>query len=364
MSEVINFLTLVLVSFVLVILGIGAVIIYFIKIKKTAAAEERVDDKNFRRADSTDYAKFKDIVSFAEDDSKSAMGMIAVDDKTFVGGIDIFGYNFYQASAEEQQNTMLNTIAFFNTIEEPVQMRQAVQPVDIEQNIEAERECARQTEQKIYALKEEYDHIVDLMENNTEDSEIYLALEKRLLRLMRSIKSLQWILKESNEMIYYMDYISNVASHPKKTHQLIFSYVHNPDEYESELTKEEIYLLAQRELEAKAKIYGTTISNCGCTWKPLSADDLTSLIRRHYHPITADDLRLDELMNSSYTSLYISSESLKELEIERRGEILMQQEMMEYERIKEQRLLEAQAKFEEEKRARIEEIIAMDAATA
>lgn len=359
MASLVSFLALVLGSFVFVLIGIGAMILYFVKIKKSTSMEESVSDASFKRVDSTEYAKFKDIVSFSENDSKSAMGMIAVDDRTFVGGIDIFGYNFYHASADEQAQTMLNTIAFFNVVEEPVQLRQAVQPVDIAHNIEEEERCKRELEKSIDAMRTDYNHLVDLLEQNIDDEEVYDALEQRILGQMRKIKSKEWILRECEEMIYYMKYISNVASHPKKIHQLIFSYHHNPDEYEAEMTKEQIYLHAQKELETKAQIYGNAIANCGCTWKALSADDLTGLLRRHYHPNTADELRLDELMNSSYTALYISSDSLRELEIERRGELLYLQEMRAYQLEKEKRLQDAQKLFDAEKIARIEEMEAI-----
>lgn len=360
MASVVNFLALVLGSFIFVILSIGGIILYFLKIKKAGSKEESVSDASFRRADSTDYAKFKDIVSFSDNDSKNAMGMIAIDDRTFVGGIDIFGYNFYHASADEQANTMLNTIAFFNVIEEPVQLRQAVQPVDIKHNIEKEEGCRRDIEKQIDAMKEHYRHLVDLLEQNVDDPEVFESIERNITRQMRKIKSKEWVLKECEEMIHYMKYISNVASHPKKIHQLIFSYRHNPDEYEAEMTTEQIYLHAQKELESKAAIYGGAISNCGCTWKSLSADDLTGLLRRHFHPNTADDLRLDELMNSSYTALYISSDSLRELELERRGEFLLEQERIAYERERRRRLEDAQRRFEEEKIARIEEMNAIN----
>ena len=187
-------------------------------------------------------------------------------------------------------------------------------------NIEKEEGCRRDIEKQIDAMKEHYRHLVDLLEQNVDDPEGFESIERNITRQMRKIKSKEWVLKECEEMIHYMKYISNVASHPKKIHQLIFSYRHNPDEYEAEMTTEQIYLHAQKELESKAAIYGGAISNCGCTWKSLSADDLTGLLRRHFHPNTADDLRLDELMNSSYTALYISSDSLRELELERRGE--------------------------------------------
>lgn len=363
MAAVSSVLTMILFSIVFVFLILAGTALYFLKIKKIGVAEEVVKDDKFRRADAVDYVRFKDVVSFSDKTTKAAMGMIAVDERTFVGGIDIYGYDFLNASVEEKENTMINTIAFFNVIEEPVQLRQSVQPVDISYNIEKEIDCAKDIERQIIEMENDYDHIIDLMEDCADDPERFNELQFKLEAKLKSIKSKRWILRESQEMIHYMDYISNVNSHPKKVHQLIFSYKYSPDEVEGELTQEGIYLRAQKELESKAEIYGKMLSNTGCTWKALSSDDLTGVMRRHFHPITADAIRLDELMNSSYTALYITSNSLRDLEIERRGEIAHAMEMKALEQKRAAAFAEAKARYEAERLARIEEAEAVESAS-
>ena len=362
MAAITSILSMVLFSIIFVAVLLLLFGFYLMKVKKIGVAEEIVKDDSFRRADAVDYAKFKDVVSFSEKTSKAAMGMIAVDERTFVGGIDIYGYDFANASVEERENTMINTIAFFNVLEEPVQLRQSVQPVNISYNIEKEKDRAKEIEKSIIEMEGDFDHIFALMEESADDPERFAELQINLEAKLKSIKSKRWILRESQEMIHYMDYISNVNSHPKKVHQMIFSYTYSPDEVEGELTQEGIYLRAQRELEAKAEIYGKMLSNTGCTWKALSADDLTSVMRRHYHPITADAIRLEELMNSSYTALYITSDSLRELEIERRGEFAHAQEMKALEEKRVSALAAARARFEAERQARIEEAEAVESA--
>ena len=52
-------------------------------------------------------------------------------------------------------------------------------------------------------------------------------------------------------------------------------------------------------------------------------------MRRHTSPITGESLNLDELLDSSYTSLFVSSDSLVEKLKERIGESLYEQRMEE-----------------------------------
>ena len=82
----------------------------------------------------------------------------------------------------------------------------------------------------------------------------------------------------------------------------------------------------------------------------MTADDLTDLLRRHYHPETGDKQRLDEILNSSYYSLYVTSDSLQELEREKQEEANFRNFMQQLEEENEERIREAKEKEEQEKR--------------
>ena len=325
----------------IVVLG-GALVFYLLKVKKIDADESIVNYDRFERRDSTEYAKFDDIVSSGEPHDKSAMGMMVINKHTFIGGIDVKGYNYFSASAEERYRTIVNAVAFFNTIEQPIQMRQTVEAIDISRNINEEREYAVDIERRYLQKKAELEVALEALDENINNDLIYESIASQTEKLAHTIQSLQWQMKEANEIIYYMEQISGVHS-MRKVNQILFSYIYNPDEDIESLSDAEVYLKAQKELFTMAQVIGGSLEGTGCTWRPLTADDITELNRKHFHPLTGDQTRLGELLNSSYTAMYITSDSLEEVERERRGDAAFEEEMKRLQKEQEAKEAEAQA---------------------
>jgi hypothetical protein len=322
-----------------IVVVIAALAYYLLKVKKIAAKEEHVNYSGFNRVDATEYVKFDDIISGSNE--RDSLGMIALGNNRFVAGINVSGFNFASASAEERERTMINSIAFFNVVEAPIQLRQTVKAIDISYSIQKQSDITKDLNKELIDLDEDYRATVDLLETKLDDTVAFDSISKRLDDMKRKISSKKWQYQEAQEVLEYMNKISSGAGNTKKINQIMFSYVYNPDDYTQELTPAEIYLRAKQELNNKAMIYGDAMSNCGCQWKPLTANDLTDLCRRHNHPITADGIRMDELLNSSYTALYISSDSLVELERERVGDAIYEQQLAMQEQETEERLSNA-----------------------
>ena len=342
--EVQNNLIIIFVTLVATGAVFTGLLIYFLKIKKIAAAEEKIDYNTFRRLDSTEYCKFKDIISLG--DGEDSMGMVAMGDNVFVAGIDIRGFHYFAASAEEQQQTMANSIAFFQIVEHPIQIRQTVQAINISRNIEQEKERAREIEKQYLLLKEDIRVAVEAMQDNVDNTVVFRSIENRVRLMTRTLRSLEWQLQEARELVHYMEAASTTGNCKRIVHQLIFSYKFNPYEENEELTEEEIYRRAGEELKTKAMIYGGALESCRCSWSMLTADDLTDLLREHFHPVTGDEVPLEELLNSSYTSLFVSSDSLFDLEREKRDEQAYAEQMRMYEEQRAQMLTEARLKEE------------------
>ena len=352
-----NYMGVILGTLITLVIVVVAIVFYLLRIKKIATEEEHVDYSHFQRKDATEYSKFDDIVSSGD----NSLGMITVGNNTFIAGIEVSGYNYHSASADERQRTMINTIAFFNIIDCPIQMHQTSKEINISRNIEEEKECAKRIERELIVLENEFRTAAAALEEVAEEPEIFASIETRLQAMMHTIRSKQWQLKEAKEMVYYMEAVSDASVNMKKVNQIMFSYTYKASEDIEDLTEAEIKFKAQKELISKANIFGGALENCGCSWKPLTADDLTDLLRRHYHPNTADDLRLDELLNSSYTALYVTSDALETLERERRGDLEYEREMerlREEQRKREQDMIRAQ---ELEKQKLYAEAAAMEA---
>jgi len=137
----------------------------------------------------------------------------------------------------------------------------------------------------------------------------------------------------------------------ERTAQIMFSYEFNPDNYSEELTKEEIYLKALEALDTKANAYKEALDFCHFKAKRLSAKDLFGLMYKCTSPITAEDVSVEELLDSSYTSLFVSSNSLVETMIEKIGEDRYKEQVEQYE--KELALLLKEQQLDREREARL-----------
>ena len=327
-----------------------AIVYYILKVRRIASDEERIDYSTFRREDVRSFVRFRDIIAGGNGSDRNAIGIMDMGNHVYVGGIDVKGYNYHSASAEERQRTMINMIAFNAIIEQPIQLRQTIRAIDKSRNIENEKECGKRIERELLELQADYEAAAQALDENVDNDEVYFSIEKRLKELLRSIRSKQWQLREIKEMIHYLEQVTVKSENKERMNQIFFTWRYNPDDEIEELSEAEIRKKAETELSTLAIMYGDALSNCGCSYKPLTADDLTDLLRRHYHPETGDKQRLDEILNSSYYSLYVTSDSLQELEREKQEEANFRNFMQQLEEENEERIREAKEKEEQEKR--------------
>lgn len=344
-----NFMNLLIAAMVVAILIVGGTAFYFIKIKKVMAKEEKIDHSRFERRNAKDYVNFDNIISCRTGVSGDEFGVVVMPGYVFLAGLDIRGYNFSSASADERHRTMVNSVALFNTIEKPVQFRQTVKAIDISYNVNRQKEVCKKMELRILDIREEYKETCQLADQYVDNPVLYASVEQKLRALQREMKSLEWQQKECYAVLDYLDSLEKSTGKSAKINQMIFSYVYNPSDFTTELTEEEIYLKASSELANMAGIYGSALDNCGCRTRLLTGKEMLDLMRRHCHPATSDDVRIEDMFNSSYMGLFISSDSLISLERERIGESRFKKQMEIYRKNNEQRIKEAEEHNEEYK---------------
>lgn len=314
------YMNIIIFSTILIVAILAALLYYFIKVKKITAAEERINYEYFDRRSAMEYCKFDDIVS---DDSTRALagaGMIVMNENIFITGIDVVGYNYDHASAGEKQRTMMNSIAFASIIEEPIQLRQTVEAVDIQFNIDQFTQARDQLARELIELRQQYQDIALQSDSRKEDPDVMDIIIGNLEQLDRKIASTEWKIREAEEVIAYEKLLQESANSINRVNQVMFSYQYNPDEFSEDLTREEIYIKAMNALKSKISIYSRSLGNCGCSCRPLEAVQLVELIRRHLHPNTADLVDVSDLISTEIDTLFVSSDSLYELELERLGE--------------------------------------------
>lgn len=320
---------------VIITLGVvGGILYYLVKVRKVAASVEKLDTSTFRREDSIHYVPFDDVVT--KDGTLKTDGMIVFDDTYFVGGISVRGFDYPAASVDERIDAQVYSVQFFNVVEKPTSFRQSVKKIDLSENIEYHKELEKKLAKEHMWYEAERKDTVNAADDYIDQPDVYASYEKKLKELQRIVLAKKHQLLEIQALIGYMEAMSGDVSATdgalgQKTSQILFSYSYNPSEHSRELTKEEIYAEAMRKLSATASSYGEALAAAHFRTKRLTGGELISLMRKHTSPITGESFTMNELMDSSYTHLFISCDSLVEECKKKIGEDLFNQEMAEYE---------------------------------
>lgn len=313
---------------------VGAVLWYFLKVKKLAAKVENIDTSHFKRKDSISYVPIKDIIY---DGNLDSPGVIVLSDTEFVAGLSIKGFNYNSASNAERVNAQVNAIAFFNVVEEPVSFRQSVKAIDLSANIEEYEQVRKRIATEAMELDDLYQRTIAMAEQFIDAPDEYRHYEEELIRLQGLIAAKNHMLDETTALIGYMKSLSGDGAKSMKdkggvrTSQMMFSFTYDPSKYSTELSKEEIYQKAQEALGAKARSYADALARCQFRATRLTCRELIGLIKKHNFPLTGDDARIEELLDSSYTSLFISSDSLMETQRKRVGDEIFEEKVRAYE---------------------------------
>ena len=313
-----------------VLFGLGLLLFYLLKIKKFGAKKERVDYSTFVRTDSTEYVKFQDVL---EDDEGMYhnMGIIDMGNHCYVAGLSINGYNFASASAQEREQTMVNAITLFNIVENPIQLRQTVKAISLEHNMNQFKEISNNLAIELLELDEKMKKTIAIMEDYTDQPEIFENYEKELEKLNRLLMTKKHSLEEANMLVTYMDHLTGGEKRDmQKVNQVMFSWEFNPDESIEERDENGIRLMAFEELHTKSASLIEAFMRCGCSARRMTKKELIHLMYRHTHPASADDTTVEELLDNSDSAFAITSNSLVNAEIERVGELVYRQNVEEW----------------------------------
>ncbi len=307
--------------FIITLILIGLAVVayyYFFKYKKITAREERVNHDSFIKRNSMDYVPFDEI--FADGDELGSNGVLDMGSGVFVAGLDVVGYNYHAASAAERQQTMINSIAMMNTIENPIQFRQSVRAVDLSANIELHQQYLVDISKKHMEADEDYKALLAEYEDNIDNPDKLAILDKQLLALQKAIRTYDWQATECQILIKFMEKMSDRDKDAQKVNQLLYSYKFNPDDFSQDLSREEICMRAIEELRTIGASYANSLEACGCRVVRMSGMELIGAVRRHFAPFSADDTSMEDLVDSSYTALFTTSDSLHELQMIKLGE--------------------------------------------
>ena len=309
---------------IFVILAVfGAAGFYFFRIHKSRIKEKAVDYSSFKRLDALEYVKFDDV---------SEMMVVADGGKRFIGGILCGGCEFRDAEDEEQLQVIRGYLSFINVLDNQcVQFWQMARDVNLDKMVQDYRAQAKRIQEKRYLMVLDYEELKQESERIPEtESEKYEQYYQQLRQLQREITSIGYQSEQLQVQVQYLESISGEKADPHLDQMYLFDWTYNSLDFTQEPTPAEIYAKAERQLQNKASAYISALRNAGVKARALSGVEILEQMRRYTHPVSAAKYRVEDILQSAYDSIAVTSSSLREME-EKADENMLRQMAAEFE---------------------------------
>ena len=306
-NDLVRNIQMIAAAVIIILLLFGGIGVYLFRTRKTAAAEKEVDYSEFRRKDVMEYVKLDDV---AEDMLVSDNG------RRFIAAIKCQGFSFADAEVEEKLQTIRGYVTFFNVLDNnPIQYRQSARDVNLDGLIKDYQEQAARLQERRFSLNLDYTDTKEESEAPDLLAEDYNIYYEKLKQMQRELISLGYQIDQLNAQIQYMTAISGENAEAKREEIYVFDWQYNAVDFSSQtLEEQEVYQRAEAQLKEKASAYITALRNCGVHAKRMTGVELLEEIRRYTHPVSAAEGTVEDIVQSAYDSICVSSDSLKELE--------------------------------------------------
>lgn len=293
---------------IVVLLAIfGAVGFYFMKIHRSRVQEKHLDYSQFRRLDSLEYVKFDDVEEYM---------VVADGKKRFIGAIACSGCEFRDAEDEERLQIIRGYLSFINVLDnQNIQFWQMARDVNLDKMVTDYKEQLTSLQERQYLMTLDYEEIKKESEQVPEgEEERYDLYYQKLRQMQREIMSLGYCVAQLKIQVQYLESVSGEKADPHLDQLYIYDWTYNAIDFTQELTEREIYSKAEKQLENRAAAYISSLRNAGVKARMLTGVEILEQMRRYTHPVSAAKYRADEILQSAYDSIAVTSSSLREME--------------------------------------------------
>lgn len=306
-SDLVKNIQIIAVAVMVMLLVFGGIGVYLFKYKKKNVQEVTVDYSRFVRKDVMEYVKIDDVT---ED-------MLVLDGgKRFIGAIKCQGFSFADAEIEEKLQTIRGYITFFNVLDSnPIQFRQSARDVNLDRLIQSYQEQMEKLNEKRFTMNLDYTEMKAESEDPKLSVEDYNIYYEKLKLMQRELLSLGYQIDQLNAQVQYMLAISGENAEAKREEIYVFDWEYKAVDFSSQkLEEQEVYLSAEEQLKEKASAYMTALRNCGVHAKRMTGVELLEEIRRYTHPVSAAKGTVEDIVQTAYDSICVTSNSIRELE--------------------------------------------------
>lgn len=293
---------------IVVLLAIfGAVGFYFMKIHRSRVQEKHLDYSQFRRLDSLEYVRFDDVGEYM---------VVADGKKRFIGAIACSGCEFRDAEDEERLQIIRGYLSFINVLDnQNIQFWQMARDVNLDKMVTDYKEQLTSLQERQYLMTLDYEEIKKESEQVPEgEEERYDLYYQKLRQMQREIMSLGYRVDQLKIQVQYLESVSGEKADPHLDQLYIYDWTYNAIDFTQELTESEIYSKAEKQLQNRAAAYISSLRNAGVKARMLTGVEILEQMRRYTHPVSAAKYRADEILQSAYDSIAVTSSSLREME--------------------------------------------------
>lgn len=293
---------------IVVLLAIfGAVGFYFMKIHRSRVQEKHLDYSQFRRLDSLEYVRFDDVGEYM---------VVADGKKRFIGAIACSGCEFRDEEDEERLQIIRGYLSFINVLDnQNIQFWQMARDVNLDKMVTDYKEQLTSLQERQYLMTLDYEEIKKESEQVPEgEEERYDLYYQKLRQMQREIMSLGYRVDQLKIQVQYLESVSGEKADPHLDQLYIYDWTYNAIDFTQELTESEIYSKAEKQLENRAAAYISSLRNAGVKARMLTGVEILEQMRRYTHPVSAAKYRADEILQSAYDSIAVTSSSLREME--------------------------------------------------
>lgn len=315
---------------VVLLLLLAAAGFYFYKFHRSRVTEKDIDYSTFKRLDSIEYVKFDDV---AED------MVIADGKKRFIGGISCSGCEFRDLEDGEQLQVIRGYLSFINVLDtQSIQFWQMARDVNLDKMVLDYREQLKKMQERQYLLTLDYEEMKAESERLPDgEAERYEEYYRTLRQLQKEITSIGYQVQQLRVQVEYLESVSGDKADPHLDQIYLFDWVYNELDFTQELSAADIYAKAERQLRNKTSAYISALHNCGIKARPLSGVEILEQMRRYTHPVSAAKFRVEDILQSAYDSIAVTSSSLRETE-ERADRGMLQKIAAEFEAMEQEEL--------------------------
>lgn len=294
----------------------GLLGIYIVKIRRSKIIEKAADYSSFERRDTLEYTKFDDIKEYM---------VVSEEKKRFIAAIRCEGFGYQDAEMEQKLQTIRGYITFFNVLDnQSIQFRQTAREVDLSNTINSYKECLTKLNEKRFLLQMDYEDLRQESEREDITPADYDIYYRRLKSMQRELLSLGYQSDQLQAQISYAETMEQADPYLDQIYVLDWNY--NPLDFTAELTEAEIYAKAERQLKNKAEAYINSFRNAGVKAEMMTGVEILEEMRRYTHPLSAAKCKVEDIVQSAYDSIAVTSATLQEMEQEVNKKVLQEVE--------------------------------------